>query len=399
MTNELKELILREVDRPQPSSRVIDIDRAMREGRGIDRRTVIAVVVAGGAVLSVAGGGAMIAREVSEPAGSGSRGSDPTERATSDVCRIRELAIPEGATDSSVIAGEPSGRFLAGSAWGDGTSGLLVLWENGQPTTFSVPGATRANVAAVNNFGIVVGSSDAGPWRYADGKATLLSTSAGRSSFATNINSRGDVVGYRSDGTGRERAIIWPAHEPGVVRDLVDRSLERNHSYENTIAAGIGDDGTIVGFADLGSTESNAGDRFQVVVWRADGQLYELTRKGRGSTGHVSIRGELVLESSQRDGSNPILWRWLSNQYAYEVLPVQMQARSFNRNMVVVGTRRHSENRTSAVILREWGVLSELGLPNGVLSSAAVAVSDNGYVFGNVRFQNGRGAAVSWSGC
>ena len=181
---------------------------------------------------------------------------------------------PLSMNDRGDIAGLGSG--------GSGVAGRAFLWHNGKLKDLgSCGGYSRA--VAINRRGNVAGSCglrrDGKPdhaFLWLDGRAIDLGTLGWRSSDATAINDRGEVVGTRFRGN-EERAFLWNDRK---MRDLGTLGGRR------TEATAINDNGDVAGDSMTGNGEQHA------FLWR-DGHMTDLgTLRGRVSSSFGGARNE-----------------------------------------------------------------------------------------------------------
>jgi hypothetical protein len=186
-----------------------------------------------------------------------------------------------------VTGGDHSGRNLAGEAMtskGLGGTVTAVQWFDGQLSvvdTAALAPYIGLNVTDVNSNGVVVGnrmvnssSFHTDAWVYQNGAVSLLpALIPGGATTATAINSRGDVVGSSQDpaqGGPLTRAVIWPADQPGTVRELVP-DLAVPAPVQAT-AVDVDEDGTVLGFLGQRPSESQ-----RPYVWPANGPGFALS--------------------------------------------------------------------------------------------------------------------------
>jgi probable HAF family extracellular repeat protein len=102
---------------------------------------------------------------------------------------------------------------------------LPCLWRpDGTVTSLgTLPGVVAGRAYSVNDSGVVVGGVSFGSyasafvWTSQDGMR-LLNGLGGNGSYATSINSAGQIVGYSTDSTGVQRAVLWnPVPEPSAL--------------------------------------------------------------------------------------------------------------------------------------------------------------------------------------
>jgi probable HAF family extracellular repeat protein len=139
-----------------------------------------------------------------------------------------------------------------------------------QPASDNLSGNNAGEAHAVNGLGQIVGSSANGAtpehawiWiKHGDGTLSHvdLGTFYGGTSRALAINNRGQVVGWTMGVSGNPVAFIWV---PGwtTIRELKSCLPESEQSNWSTltVATGISDDGTVVGYGTInGSAYTSA---------------------------------------------------------------------------------------------------------------------------------------------
>lgn len=176
-----------------------------------------------------------------------------------------------------------------------------VLWHRGEIIDLGTLGSTSAEdelsrANAINNKGQVVGAAMtatdgiAHAFLWQKGKMTDLGTLGGRSSEATAINSRGQVVGYSWTAAGEIHGFLW---SKGVMTDL------GTLGGTNSFASAINDRGQVVG-----DSSSSSGER-RAFLWDR-GKMTDLGTLGRtvqpfASAVAINNAGQ-VIGSSRCDG-------------------------------------------------------------------------------------------------
>lgn len=222
---------------------------------------------------------------------------------------VTALPIPEGALFGSVQGINDVGETAGGAvvscifAGSPATCGQALKWDAaGHVTPLSgIPGGTLGDGAsAINNRGIVVGSSTAPPrnrphavrWDR-DGNPTDLGTlPTGSVSRAFAVNQAGDAVG-ESDFSGGKHAVLWTSG--GRMIDL--GTLGQG---ELSGARGVNDAGQVVGFARVGNTQ-------HAVLWDRQGHptdLGILAGTTRSSAAGINEAGQII----GRSGQHAVLW-------------------------------------------------------------------------------------------
>lgn len=144
-----------------------------------------------------------------------------------------------------------------------------ALWRNGSLTALASPYGDSNNsvAAAINNYGVIVGSAvdnnnvayQAVEWR--DGNAKLLSNLGGSYTYANAVNDAGIIVGSSETADGQNRAVMW--------RDGNLAVLDSSGDYAQ--ASSINAQGQIVGLAN-----TSAGGVVRATLWDK-GQMVDLS--------------------------------------------------------------------------------------------------------------------------
>jgi hypothetical protein len=307
-------------DEEIPPTRV-DVMHVVRAGRRAERRWRLATgTLAVTAVVGAVAIPATIAVRDRGPDGRGVTATSP-DNPTPDMpkarCDVEEFAGPAQHGDVlNITAVDPTGRYVVATGFDNGTATVRpVLWVDGVPSVFDVPGAGQyAEPVAVNASGVVAGSSrssEEGPfigfaWVYRDGQLDRLPAPAGfESATATSINARGDIAGIASKADGSS-AVVWPA-------DARDRPRVLDGPTPHTEATAIADDGTVYGNAnDDPLFAVNSGHAYR---WGPDGTAVELsTPEGLLGARVAGVRGNLAFGwAYSAHGTNAMPWipaRW-----------------------------------------------------------------------------------------
>jgi hypothetical protein len=216
--------------------------------------------------------------------------SDAAASARIASCRSSALPMPAGVTSAGITGADPTGRYVVGSsndrAAAGETSLHAIVWDNARPQVIPVTGDSVTAVA-VNSAGVVAGQGDRADaahtgfaWIFRDGAVTELAPPPGyASAVAEAINANDDVVGVATKAGGAVSvAVLWPGGGP-AARVLA--------APESAFAAGIADDGTVVGML--------AG-KHGAYVWNANGAGHLLPDPdGLAGGGALAIRGDWVV--------------------------------------------------------------------------------------------------------
>ncbi|MGX7669764.1 hypothetical protein [Plantactinospora sp. DSM 117369] len=370
--------------------------------------------------------------EVAQPVPTPSGPAPATPPPAPTRCTPHRLPLPDGATESQVLDGDPTGRYLVGVARDARTARTWTLrWDRGAMTVLEPPTTDPARLL-VNSQGVVAGDGIAVrdgtavqvSWVYRYGRfVDLTDSNGGYLGDVMDLNERGDVLGgirtsgYQgepagttggppelpggaagtpsgagaspgggppdgyTDVSGRHPAIWAAGAEQSPTRLAEDGT-------GSPYATGIDDDGTLVG----GFLRFGAGWAVRMMVWAPDGTTRTLAPPPRHgvSTANLSIRGGWVLGWSVAPpgaGQKAVPTRW--NVRTGEATPLTGLARgvAINRYGWVAGFVRDAAGvETPAVLAGERPLV--LPAPDGAVPGregpAAVSVSDDGRVVGGL---------------
>jgi uncharacterized membrane protein len=187
------------------------------------------------------------------------------------TCAIRELTTPDGRKMALVTGGDPSGRFLLGRTYpaqgsaDDGMGLHVVVWDKLQPTLVTVPGDDQS-LQDINSSGTGIGISftDSGvtSWLYRGGAVTRLPD--GDKAQVAAINEAGIAVGSLGDSPTVGKPVIWRSV------DQAPKELPLPAGTSTGRASDIDEDGTIIGAVGNGLADMRA------YVWSPDGVGREL---------------------------------------------------------------------------------------------------------------------------
>jgi probable HAF family extracellular repeat protein len=218
--------------------------------------------------------------------------------------------FPSGGYDNRVRDVNDRGAAVGNSRDSD-RKGWAVLWGTDLTVVRLdglVPDATRAY--AINNQNQVVGITDS-EWNrgasqaflWDDGVVTRLSTPQGRQSIATDVNQRGQAVGFSqvADEPIRFHAVLWDTD--GSVIDLGTLGGSSSEAY------GINDRGQVVGYSLLPAGSPGCPPTLEcrrAFLWD-QGEMIDLGTLTFGSqASDINNRGEVVGWSSANEDGFPV---------------------------------------------------------------------------------------------
>lgn len=335
---------------------------------------------AGANVTGTNGAGANVIGGAAAPA------DGSATRTAALACRPALLPVPAGVGQSKVTGGDHSGRHLVGTGLRSDGGVVGLRWTDGRvsevDTTALQPFAS-VDLTDVSAAGVVgYRTIDTSSFRteafvLRGGKVTRLpGLRPTDETEARAINSRGDIIGVSKDFSGTTfttHAVVWPAHRPGTVRELVA------DGPEPTWVSGvdIDDDGTALGFVGRRPTAGQ-----HPYVWPAVGKGRALTAPaGYTYPEGTAIRAGWVSGTAFDANGNGAVLRWHLSHGRANVLPGSFGG---------VGVNAHGTVITNVSIIRRDGRVSA---PDGYLTT----VDDRGVVAGATDALLGR--AATWSRC
>lgn len=263
MTDNEREVRLLESLRAEPAgpSR-INVERAMTEGRRRRRvrRWSSGAAIAAVTVAAAVGGAAAVQATGAKPgpqtAGRTSAASAPKPAEPKD-CTIHQL--PTGGIGKALVSsGDPSGHYLAGRVYPPGSHPKTVIWKDGRLQEGGTMPGEDADIYAINNKGVGVGSSYAGdneyPYVVSNGTATKLKGGTGS---AVGINADGVIVGGLGE-DGETAPVRWSSAGAQPTR------LPLPSGAGGGTVRAIADDGTMVGSVGFGKSVKG-------YLWKPDG--------------------------------------------------------------------------------------------------------------------------------
>lgn len=253
-----------------------------------------------------------------------------------------------------------------------------------------LPDATSSHALAVNDVGVVAGSSVVGLFSRAvrwlpSGAVEDLSTASGtRSSQANGINNSGQIVGWVINTTGSYRAFLWK--EGGGMTDIGALPGDRE-----SVALAINDSGVVVGF----SSSAQGRRPFRWTTDRGMEAIVSLPAFSAGTASAISDAGVIVGHSGNdaEDYFNKRATLWKTDGSATELGPCVKSydgdsdcltlAYGINHLGDVVGRMQGS-----AVRWVRGGNVSLLSTLPGVKFGEARAINNAGTVVGYVNYDD-----------
>ncbi|WP_409496238.1 HAF repeat-containing protein [Amycolatopsis sp. cmx-11-12] len=299
-----------------------------------------------------------------------------------------DLGTLPGDDDSTVLAVNEAGVMVGLSLAGPNPKrSLPVRWDaNGQIMALPTPGATEGQVRDVNSHGVSAGyvltPTAAIPTRWdADGTATTLQLAPGyHNATAWAISDTGVVVGNWSTPDNQYHAFRWDPD--GQATDLGALPGETWSMVD-----GISDDGSVI----VGSaTRAGAG---HAVRWVDGGPITELAPLSWSSGAHVINKHGVIAGSKREASSGPTVpATWDQNGTIHPMAwtsPHPVWIYHIGSTGYVVGSGYANPPRRQAVLWDPAGNLTVL--PDDNLGADAEAVDASGTAVGTFQSQ-----ATAW---
>ena len=206
---------------------------------------------------------------------------------------------------------------LVAIAWSAPVPAVAALPPQGYLTkpmtsTYDDPFRPSTTGNPVNDHGLVAGSTEVGRYDRAAvydlnrHTLTVLGTLGGRSSWGTDINAAGDVVGYSDLLSGETHAFLWTART-GVMHDL--GAFDGRGDYSQATA--VNDAGVVVGWGTL----ERPGTTPRAFVWDPNVSPVRMRElplpagAGLSVARAVNSRGQVVGEATgDGNGNEGFLW-------------------------------------------------------------------------------------------
>ena len=206
---------------------------------------------------------------------------------------IRDLGTLPGGDYSSAFAINDSGVVVGTS--NTSTSTHAFSWALGQGLTDlgTLPGTNASSALAINNQGQIAGSSGGHAALWSGGAVQDLGTLGGATSEAHGINNPGAIVGV-SDTSSGPHAFLW---QNGAMQDLGLLSGDTSSRADH-----INDSGMVVG-----ASEGSGGVR--AFIWTSAGGMQPLGSDGTYSEAFdINNEGQVVGEVASSLGTRAFLW-------------------------------------------------------------------------------------------
>jgi probable HAF family extracellular repeat protein len=208
---------------------------------------------------------------------------------------IRDLGTLPGGDYSSAFAINDSGIVVGTSNTSTSTHAFSWTPTQGLADLGTLPGANASSALAINNKGQIVGSSGDHAVLWSAGTVQDLGTLGGVTSEAHGINNLGAIVGV-SDANSGPHAFLW---QNGAMRDLGvlpgDTSSRGDH---------INDSGMVVG-----ASEGSGGVR--AFVWSGATGIQPLSDSSGSVYSEafdINNAGQVVGEMASSMGTRAFLW-------------------------------------------------------------------------------------------
>jgi probable HAF family extracellular repeat protein len=208
---------------------------------------------------------------------------------------MRDLGTLPGGDYSSAFALNDSGIVVGTSNTSTSTHAFSWTSAQGLQDLGTLPGANASSALAINNQGQIVGSSGDHAALWSGGNIQDLGTLGGATSEAHGINNMGAIVGV-SDTSSGPHAFLW---QNGAMQDLGVLSGDTSSHADH-----INDSGAVVG-----ASQGSGGVR--AFVWTSAAGMQPLSEESGAIYSEafdINNAGQVVGEIASSMGTRAFLW-------------------------------------------------------------------------------------------
>jgi len=237
----------------------------------------------------------------------------------------------------------------------------------------------------INDHGVIVGQFEnaqgefhAARWGR-DGRISDLGALGGRSSRANRINAKGMVLGeiITADGL-QQRAVRWDRQGKGMELGTLPGGTNGN-------PAAIGEDGTVVGYADT-APDANSAVFDHAVRWNELGTITDLGTSGFSSSASDINKFGIVVGATDDPGyaSHAVRWERNGRTTYLDDLPggSSSGASAINDDGTILGSSTDATGKTHAVQWDKRGRITDLGVFADSSNNGANLINDKGLIAG-----------------